>query len=80
MTKPRVNINPFANNYSAPNERIIEYSSKSGGGSGGLIALRETDDGRLTVYLYRHDATVDIRVGPAEGLPSTSTDPEGTSK
>jgi hypothetical protein len=67
MPKPKVNTNPVANNYSAPNERIIEYSSKSGGG---LIALRETDDGRLTVDLYRHDDTVDIRVGPAEGIPT----------
>lgn len=63
MPKPKVNTNPVANNYSAPNERIIEYSSKSGGG---LIAFREVD-GRLIVELYRHDATVDVSVGPAEG-------------
>lgn len=64
MAKPKVNTNPVANNYSHTNERIIEYSSKNGGG---LISLRETDDGRLRVELYRHDATVDFSVGPPEG-------------
>ena len=73
MRKPKVNTNPVANNYSAPNERIIEYSSQSGGG---LIAFRETD-GHLTVDLYRHDGTVDIRVGQPDGL-DTTTEAETT--
>lgn len=59
MAKPRVNTNPVANQYTGAGERIVEYSSANGGG---LIAFHQTGDGRLIVYLYRHDATVDIRV------------------
>lgn len=65
MAKPKVNTNPVANQYSAPNERIIEYSSTQGGG---LISIRETDAGRLRVDLYQHDDSVEIIVGkPKEG-------------
>lgn len=59
--KPSVNTSPVASKYAASDERIIEYSSPAGGG---LIALRVTGD-RLAVDLYRHDPTVDIRVGSA---------------
>jgi hypothetical protein len=67
MPKPpiHVNTNPGANSYAAPNEKIIEYSVP--GGPGGLIAFKVTDDGKLVIDLYRHDAEVEIRVGKAEG-------------
>lgn len=64
MAKPKVTTNPVANNYAGPNERIVEYSTRSG--LGGLIAFRETDDG-LTVDLYRHDEKVAVRVGKPDG-------------
>lgn len=67
--KPSINTSPVAGRYAGPGERIIEYSSPSGGG--GLISFRVIagQDGaeRLAVDLYRHDANVDIRVGLAEG-------------
>lgn len=69
MAKPKVTVNPVANQYAAKNERIIEYSHN---GLGGLIALRGTDDGKLVVDLYRHDEDVKIRVAPIEN-PSTWT-------
>lgn len=56
MAKPKVTINPVANAHTAGNERIIEYSSASGGG---LIEFRELH-GRLSVFTYRHDDTVEI--------------------
>jgi len=61
MTKPMVETNPVANRYAGPNERIVEYATRSG--KGGLIAFRETNDGQLLVDLYQHDAAVEIRVG-----------------
>jgi hypothetical protein len=66
MAKPKVNTNPVANQYSAPNERIIEYSIRSG--LGGLISLREIEGGKLQVQLYRHDADVEILVSAHEEL------------
>lgn len=66
MAKPKVDTNPVANQYAMPNERIVEYSTRSG--LGGLISLREADDGRLLVELYRHDAAVEITVGTNEEL------------
>jgi hypothetical protein len=58
MTRSRslvtINTRPVAQNYS--DEKIIEYSSPSGGG---LIAF-VLRDGRLRVEPYRHDDTVDI--------------------
>lgn len=41
------------------NEKIINYSSPAGGG---LISF-QVIDGKLVVELYRHDGTVEIRVG-----------------
>lgn len=61
MRKPRVTTNPVANRYSSPNERIVEYSAGESG-AGGLISLTVTEDGRLHVHLYRHDALVTISV------------------
>lgn len=71
MSKPKVTTDPVANQYAGPNERIVEYSTRSG--LGGLIAFRETDDG-LTVDLYRHDPKVEVRIGDADpsGVPYKS--------
>jgi hypothetical protein len=60
MARIKVNTRPVASDYAAPGERIVEYSSLMGGG--GLISFREVE-GRLVVELYRHDKTVEIRVG-----------------
>ena len=54
MTKPKVTINPVANQYAGPDERIIEYSSTAGGG---LIAFRVVRE-QLLVQPYNHDSTV----------------------
>lgn len=59
MTKPKVTTNPVANQYASTDERIIEYSN--GMGVGGLIGLRNLEDGTMRVELYRHDDTVEIR-------------------
>lgn len=59
MAKPTVNTNPVANRYAGRDELIVEYSSNAGGG---VINMRVID-GRLSVDLYGHDSTVDIRVG-----------------
>lgn len=58
MSKPSVNKRCVANSYAAPNERIIEFSGKAGGG---LISFRETEGGGLVVSIYRCDAPVQIR-------------------
>jgi hypothetical protein len=65
MRKPKVTINCVASHYAGPDERIIEFSSKGGGG---LIAFRVADDGRLLVDVYRQDRTVKVRVAKAEGV------------
>jgi len=61
MAKPKVLTKCVANNYVGPNERVIEFSSKSGGG---LIVFRETGDGILLVSVYRVDPSVRITVPP----------------
>ncbi len=60
--KPKVTLRCPANAYAGPNERIIEYSAD---GQGGLISF-VIGNGKLTVQLYRHDATVEIRVSKPE--------------
>jgi hypothetical protein len=62
-----------ADRYAGPGSQIIEYNSPAGGG---LIAFTLTNTGRLTVDLYRHDSTVDIRVGVAD--PATAPDSDHT--
>ena len=67
MPKPRVNTNPVASAYAAPNEQIIEFSasqSTDGGSSlaGGLISILENEDGSLVVDLGRLENTT-VRVG-----------------
>lgn len=59
--KPKVATRCVADTYAGANERIVEFSHRSSVGlSGGLIALRETPDGRLRVDLYCLDPTVDV--------------------
>ena len=58
MPKPRVLTKCFANTYSGPHERIVEFSSKNGG----LISFKETDDNGLLVGIYRLDANVRVQV------------------
>lgn len=60
MRKPSAKLRCVANGYTAPNERVIEFSHPNGGG---LISLRATDDGRLIVEAYQLDAAVDVRPG-----------------
>lgn len=64
MSKPSVNVNPVANQYTERDERIIEFSSSAGGG---LIGLKVMDDGTLRVDVYRCDPTVSVAVS-AENL------------
>lgn len=59
--KPKVSTKCIANHYAAPNERIIEYSANHGN-LGGLISFTVSEDGKLTVCLYRHDPQVKIVV------------------
>jgi hypothetical protein len=70
MAKPTVTTNPVANRYTTGNERIIEFSSKFGGG---LIALRETPDDRLLVSVYNTDATVDVNPNPTKDVIDAAT-------
>jgi hypothetical protein len=60
----RINTRPAAAHYVSADERIVEYSSPSGGG---LISFREVA-GRLVVDLYLHDSTVEIRAGAASDV------------
>lgn len=55
----KINTDPVANQYTNPNERIIEFSSPSGGG---LISFREQGDG-LVVDVYRTDLNVTVLSG-----------------
>jgi hypothetical protein len=62
-TRIRINPRPYANHHASPNERIVEFSSPSGGG---LISFREVDGG-LEVEVYRHDDTVSVLGGMPVG-------------
>lgn len=56
-----INTNPVSAKYAdKKTERIIEFSSKAGGG---LISFRIMPNGGLRVSVYRHDATVDVFAG-----------------
>lgn len=59
MKRPRVTVNPVADQYHGPRERIVEFS---GTRWGGLISLREDETGKLTLELYRLDPSVVVRV------------------
>jgi len=57
----RINVNPVANQYSAPAERIIEFSSPAGGGLISLTVVTAAQgDPYLTVELYRLDEGVQV--------------------
>ncbi len=62
--RPRVITKCVAQCYAGPDERIIEFSSKGGGG---LIAFHECElpsgKKRLRVDVYRIDDTVEVAVG-----------------
>lgn len=64
MGKPSAKLNPVANQYAGPEERIIEYTDHRTG-LGGLISIRRHGDDTLSVDLYAHDPGVTIRVGEA---------------
>ena len=71
--KPKVIVQCVASQYECPDERIIEFNSKGGGG---LISFYARCDGTLSVTLYRLDPTVivgktyfDPRVGRARRVP-----------
>ena len=73
--RPKVNLAPIADAFAMPDERIIEFTSASGGG---LIAIRERD-GLVTVDVYRTDPTVPVRAdtpsaGANVGRPRTPQD------
>jgi len=63
MAKPKVSSRCVANNYAAPNERIIELSN--GAGIGCLVSVRNMPDGTLSVQVYRRDAGVSVEVANA---------------
>ena len=56
--KPRVIVNCVASNYECNSERIIEFSSGSGGG---LISLYDNGE-TLSVSVYNIDSTVVCKV------------------
>lgn len=58
MRKPSVTKRCPANHHTGPDERIIEFSGKAGGG---LIAFRNTEGGGTLVDVYRTDPTVEVR-------------------
>jgi len=60
MKRPKVLTRCVANRYAAPNERIVEFTSKNGGG---LISFATLFDGRLAVDVYHCYPTVVVRVG-----------------
>lgn len=57
--KPQVTTKCPANVHTAPNERIVEFSSDAGGGLIGFTVA----GGKLHVHVYRHDPTVLVTVG-----------------
>lgn len=63
MAKPKVSSRCVANNYAAPNERIIELSN--GAGIDCLVSVRNMPDGTLSVQVYRCDAGVSVEVANA---------------
>ena len=59
--KPTVKVNCVANHYTAPNERIIEYTFPDG--TGGLIAFFAANEHHgPIVNLYCHDRKVEINI------------------
>lgn len=59
MKKPKIITKCVANQYTAKNERIIEFSN---GMYGGLIRFINTEDGKMSVHVYRQDTEVRVTV------------------
>jgi hypothetical protein len=57
-TKPHITVKCVANNYAASNQRIVEFSDGLGKGNGGLISIRQDDQGKLIVNLDRLEGCV----------------------
>lgn len=52
--KPTVTLRSVADQFAAPNERIVEISHNGPGGyAGALISIRAREDGFLVVEVYR---------------------------
>ena len=62
--KPTVNMHCVASNFQAPNQRIIEFGNREGGG---LISFRTLSGGVLEVEIYRCDPNVRV-VGANHGV------------
>ena len=63
MTKrPTIKSPCVADRHHADGERIAEFSAPNG--KGGLISLRQMDDGQLVISLYRLDAGVIVHCNP----------------
>lgn len=54
LRKPHIDVGP-ASGYARANEVIREFGARPNyqDGAGGLISIRQEDDGTLTVELYR---------------------------
>lgn len=60
MKRTRVTVKCVADNYAAKErERIVEFFDPTLK-AGGLISFYRTDDGKLQVTIYRHDANVEV--------------------
>ena len=65
MKKPRITVNCVASKYSAPEERIIEFSGNTPE-QGGLIQFRFHGNGKLYVEVYRQGCDVVVHVAKPE--------------
>jgi hypothetical protein len=58
--RPSINLKCVADSYAEKSrERIAEFSAPNG--KGGLICIRQNDDGTVTVSVYRLDAGVEVK-------------------
>ena len=72
--KPSINVNPPANRCTMPHERIVEFTTRQGGG---LLQIRYGDDGTVTLVVYRQDPTVHVVVCQ-DSARSVTVAPDGT--
>ncbi len=68
MSKPHVTARPTADTYAGPHERIVEFTGQNG--LGGLISIRNMDDGTVVVDVYRTDPGVTVIGGTLAGVKS----------
>jgi hypothetical protein len=68
--RPHVTLNCQADRYAGPTERIVEFTSRAGGG---LVSFMEKGD-RLSVHVYGQDATVDVSAGRAVETPDEGSE------